>query len=540
MNMEKVQKELLKSYYHSRTIAARENYDYNFYRPYEITKEAITNNWLDMSILTDDDVSHAIIKDPELVHPLGLRELDHGEYTTGYALLAVVANSNTWHDLGDIVEAINKYNIKLTMFFTDWFNPNASYKEKGLNFLISLVDDVKLKGVLDNRPELLDNPVILKNVMERSWYEISHIVMAHKPELISKYGKTFEDLDNNLLIRIANNNPEYEEQLIPLIKEKLSKSKNYSPETMEQVLDIVLHSRSTKPFSVTEIINEEITLFELRHVKTPTKSNWMNSDLTTDTPLKDNETIRVYHGFNKINEAVETAKYGLTGKERVSRRYSYESVNNPKGLFVSVQFDTVKREFSNGVVMEFSSKVSDLEAPVWHGGGSYFVQGDYTSGFENDEERNQQQLKNREKHAASEYPAIANSDRPELAWALYDGPERQALFVGDLNPNMIQAFWVNEIWITKNLTNGPWERVSRKEFLKRYGDIEGSNTYEKKNKVFKPADDFTVEGLKAYLDDAGYSYDDFVEYYIKGKDEYALQSHFYPKQIAQIKKIYGV
>jgi len=310
--------------------------------------------------------------------------------------------------------------------------------------------------------------------------------------------------------------------------------------------------------NLSKIIQEEIKLFELRHVKVPTKSQWMSSDITTDTPLMDDETIRVYHGFYNFKDGLAIAKFGMSGKDRAKRIYSYESGNNPKGLFVSVQFDTVKRNFSgSGLIMEFSTKVRDLEAPVWVGGRSYYVQGEYTKSFKDDAEREEQQLANREKHAQSEYPAIANSDRPELAWALYDGPEKQALYTGDLNPNMIQAFWVNETLKNERRTNGPWVRMSRNEFMKKYysedafkqiekyGDGRETTRYDDRlisgnNKLFQPAEDFTVEALKAKLKEMEYDYDDFVETYIKRNDQYALKSHFYPKQLAQISKIYGI
>jgi len=311
-----------------------------------------------------------------------------------------------------------------------------------------------------------------------------------------------------------------------------------------------------KQDSLTEIIREEVELFELRHINVPTPQNrWKFGDIDSETPLKDDEVIRVYHGFYSQDDALLTAKYGLSGKERASRVYSYEAGNNPKGLFVSVQFDTVKRDFAgSGVIMEFSTKVSDLEAPVWVGGRSYFVQGEYTKDFKDADEREQQRLINRKKYAASEFPAIANSDRPELAWALYEGPEKQALYTGDLNPNMIQAFWVNERLMKDRMTDGPWERLSRKEFIKKYydeerfksinqhsGGVQYNSKFEKKsNKIMKPADDFTDEFMRKYLQDNGYDYDDFIEYYIKRGDSYSLSDMFYPKQIAQIKKIYGI
>ena len=319
---------------------------------------------------------------------------------------------------------------------------------------------------------------------------------------------------------------------------------------------------------IKKIINEEIlNLLEVRHVITPYSPNQRvrKTDIDNNEPLRDSESIVVYHGYSKFDEAILAAKFGLSGKERAKRIYSYESGNNPKGLFVSIDFGTVERQFSGGgVIMEFSTKVSNLEAPVWVGGRSYFVQGEYTKSFKDDDERQQQQLANREKHGESEYEAIRNSDRPELAWALFDGPEHQALFIGDLNPNMITGFWVNERLKNDRRTDGQWQRLSRKDFYKRYVNDENLKTnylrkagssnpdydnpkrtysddyYNKESKWFQPAEDFTVEEFKARLDKHGYDYDEVVNDYIKHWDNDMMSTLFYPKQLEQVKKFYGV
>ena len=95
-------------------------------------------------------------------------------------------------------------------------------------------------------------------------------------------------------------------------------------------------------------------------------------------PLKDTDVVRVYHGFYDNKYAYQFCKYGASGKELTSRVYSYESNNNPYGLFVTSNFKKAK-DFSrpyNGlaVIIEFNARVKDLEAPVWPGGG-YTVQG---------------------------------------------------------------------------------------------------------------------------------------------------------------------
>lgn len=298
---------------------------------------------------------------------------------------------------------------------------------------------------------------------------------------------------------------------------------------------------------ITNIIKEELqNLFEVRYIKP-------FDDINNNIPLKDDEVIVVYHGFNKVNDAQIAAKFGFTGKERAKRIYSYESGNNPKGLFVTVDFNVAKN-FTGGVIVEFATKVSDLEAPVWAGGGSYFVQGQYTKSFRDDDERQAQTQQHRDTQSKSEYDAISQSDRPELAYSIYENPERQALFIGDINPNMIKAFWVKDELINNRRHVGEWRRISREEFINKYATDEKMQTkymgddnprhsdeyYRKSNKIFKPAEDFSVDKLKDYLKDSYYDYDDFVKNMIIKWHNTAMNTYFYPKQIEQIKKIYNV
>ena len=300
-----------------------------------------------------------------------------------------------------------------------------------------------------------------------------------------------------------------------------------------------------------KLIKEEIEkLYEVRYIQP-------YSDINNNIPILDDETIVVFHGFNNFDHALLTAKFGLSGKERAKRIYSYEAGNNPKGLFVSINFDLVERNFSHGgAIIEFATKVSNLESPVWVGGRSYFVQGEYTRSFQNPEEREQQRLLNRERDSKNEYPAIANSDRPELAYNLYENSEKQALYIGDLNPNMIRAFWVNEILKDERRTNGQWVRMSRHEFLKKYYNDDNlmrnystfrgtekrysDDYYDKTSKIFLPAEDFSIDKLKNYLAKEGYNYNNFIEYYIKNWDAELIQSMLYPKQIEQLKKYFNI
>jgi hypothetical protein len=282
-----------------------------------------------------------------------------------------------------------------------------------------------------------------------------------------------------------------------------------------------------------------------------------------EDPLKDDDTIRVYHGFNYPVNALQAIEYGLSGKEKAKRIYSYEAGNNPKGLFVTVDFDTAKK-FSGGIIIEFQCKVSDLEAPVWKD-GNYGVQGQFVNSFRDEEEREEARLRKREVESENERDVISKSDRPELAETIFDNPERQALFISDLNPNMIRAIWVNEDRLLRNRITGTYERMNKNEFMKRYGnDIKkktlatsygNQSGYDEdyndaKQKLFNPNDDFDIKVAmdklnnkyirkKRYVEkipldkDLQWSEQEFIDML---KDDYhALHTFLYPKQIEQVK-----
>lgn len=251
-------------------------------------------------------------------------------------------------------------------------------------------------------------------------------------------------------------------------------------------------------------------------------------------PISDNQVIKVYHGFNKFDDVKKVLTTGLSGKEQARRIYSYESGNNPNGLFVTVDFNVIKRGgfAHSGVIIEFSAKVTDLEAPVWVGGRSYFVQGEYTKSFKDMDEREQQRLINRQKAGESPYDFISQSDRPELADVIFDNPEKQALYIGDLDPNMIKSVWYNETLHKERRTNGEWIRLSRKDFINKLkvGSERGGVL-----KYF-PNDDFNLdEFVKKYFkgDYTDFSFTSFLQY--TTSSEYKLkQLGFFPKQIKQI------
>ena len=262
-------------------------------------------------------------------------------------------------------------------------------------------------------------------------------------------------------------------------------------------------------------------------------------NIPKEKPLKDTETIRVYHGFYSYDTALEVLKKGLSGKERARRIYSFESGNNPYGLFVTVDFEAAAKFASSGIIIEFTTKISDLEAPVWVGGRSYFVQGEYSQSFKDLDEREQQRLLNRQRAGESPYDAISKSDRPELAETLFDNPERQALYIGDLNPNMIKRVWYNETRHIKRLINGPWEKYSVKEFLNYK---EENKTKKRKRIDFYPNDDFTIEKFKSFIGNDEENLKNYLDQILNYDlhNDYTLKQYgFWPKQIKQIRDLHS-
>ncbi len=94
---------------------------------------------------------------------------------------------------------------------------------------------------------------------------------------------------------------------------------------------------------------------------------------------------------------------------------------------------------------------------------------------------------------------IKNSDKPELARSIFDNNEHQALFMGDLNPNMIKRVWINpptERGYANTMKS--YQPVSVKEFLRMYRDKEwvmgNDSNYKpiyskiRKEKLFNPND----------------------------------------------------
>jgi hypothetical protein len=208
-------------------------------------------------------------------------------------------------------------------------------------------------------------------------------------------------------------------------------------------------------------------------------------------PLKNSDTIRVYHGTGDYKTLFQATMVGLSGGTRANRRYSYESNNNPYGLFVTPSLKVAK-EFGDYII-EFHAKVSDLEAPVWPG-GSFTVQGGMTKLFKDDSDR--QDARKTQKQEISDDEKIENyirqSDSPDVAYWLFSYAESQALFVGDLNKNSIRA-----IWVPKNPQSivSSYTRMNRKQFV-RMAEKTGIRT--RFNTITFPNEESHIEHLRKY------------------------------------------
>lgn len=212
-------------------------------------------------------------------------------------------------------------------------------------------------------------------------------------------------------------------------------------------------------------------LFEVRYIDTSTKYKKNPLDVKNQEPIKNGESIRVFHGCN-LETALNVAINGLSGQIKVPRTYSYENGMNPKGLFVSTDFKKAKYfsyDVDTMVILEFTVKSDDLDTPVWNDSFGYFGQGSNPQPFRNREERNKQKQAYQDYSRNSEDYYVRMSDNPAMAERIFNNVEHQALFIGNLNPNMIKRFWVK-----KNGGSDSFIPLNRKEFLKIYGNKEFS------------------------------------------------------------------
>lgn len=282
-----------------------------------------------------------------------------------------------------------------------------------------------------------------------------------------------------------------------------------------------------------DVIRESVVkiLSEVRYIDTRSqryggriqKNHW--TEEYSQEPIKDDDRIRVYHGCD-LKTACHIAINGTSGREYHPRTYSYESGMNPLGIFVTTDFEVAKKFGSSNsgmCVIEFTAFGRDLESPVWNGSDSYFCQGSNPMPFNGKAERDAQKERYRQNAMnAKDYSYVDNgkeivlskdyirkSDKPEMADSIFSNAEHQALFMGDLNPNMIKRIWVNmpeDDGYVK--TTNAYVPMTVKEFLKKFSDREWQDGYDykgqpvyykiRKEKLFNPNED--VSGFNDLVD----------------------------------------
>ena len=221
-------------------------------------------------------------------------------------------------------------------------------------------------------------------------------------------------------------------------------------------------------------------------------------------PLKAGDTVRVFHGFRDLPDAIMACRYGLSGKTRAARVYSYESDNNPHGLFVTLNFKTAA-EFG-GTIIEFVARSEELEAPVWPG-GSYTVQGQMSQYFGHGAKG--RAARHARRRAARDevsrdfagrpdpdnWRHVTDSDDVLTANVLLNSHEFQALFIGDLNPGRIAAVYTRD----HNTVNSTWTKHSVTDFVAASQEPKWSPERNQGDRFFKPEDKFDGERFLAAI-----------------------------------------
>jgi hypothetical protein len=212
-------------------------------------------------------------------------------------------------------------------------------------------------------------------------------------------------------------------------------------------------------------------------------------------PKNDNELdgdkIRVYHGFSDKKEAENVLKNGLSGKE-VIKRERQQNYATMSGLYVTIDINLAKQFSTSGIIFEFSVNINDL----------FETSDDYTSGYDN----------------------------------LLSSTKSEALYRGDLNPNMIKAIWYSKDTDSGNTMAKDWERMSRKEFINK-NDI---NTKRSNLDLFLPNDNFDMDNIIKLFQGETKS-QDFKRFILKlntiTRKDLSSMELFFPKQIEQILKL---
>jgi hypothetical protein len=209
-------------------------------------------------------------------------------------------------------------------------------------------------------------------------------------------------------------------------------------------------------------------------------------------PKKDNiidgKTIRVFHGIDRTGIIEKILKKGLSGSQKINRTNSNDTAS-ANGLFVTINFELAKTYASSGNMIEFTANVEDL-APVSDGASGTY---NYETAYDN----------------------------------LLSSTKSEALYFGDLNPNMIKYIWKYD---------GKWNRYNRKEFVEKY-DI---NTKRGPFDMFLPNDNFDMNKIIGLYNGETKS-NDFKKFIIKLANakisELSDLGFLFPKQIKEIIKL---
>lgn len=203
------------------------------------------------------------------------------------------------------------------------------------------------------------------------------------------------------------------------------------------------------------------------------------------------KTIRVYHGIDRSGIIEKILKNGLSGNQKINRINSNNTASD-NGLFITINFDLAKRYASSGNIIEFTANIDDL-IPVQDGASGTY---DYKTAYDN----------------------------------LLSPTKSEALYIGDLNPNMVKFIWKYDEKTYK------WGKYERKEFIKKYNIDNKKSRFD----MFLPNDDFDMDKIIGFYSGEIKS-DDFKRFVTKLAtaeiDELSKLRFFFPKQIKQIIKL---
>lgn len=417
-------------------------------------------------------------------------------------------------------------------YFTD-----AAYKceEYGNNFVFCNINDFNIID-LDNSVDKNSNPFVTSRItndivrMAVDYLQKNdNITYLQLNYYLSNHARGWEDASQDVsemylqlgydgfkcgseivLFNFIKLNKNIVKDKISLLNDVYQQMKNTNESINKKAENII---RECIREALKEII-DEVRYIDTKYEKyngKVQKNNW--TDEYNQEPIKNGEKIRVFHGC-ELQTACQIAIEGTSGKTYHPRQYSYESGMNPLGIFVTTDFEVAKKFGASNTgmcIIEFTADTNDLEAPVWNGQGTYFGQGTNPMPFNNADERNSQKMQYRKdaqnledddyyvdgkKHNLS-MSHVRNSDKPELANSIFRNNEHQALFMGDLNPNMIKRIWVNLPGDNGYVhTSNAYRPMSVREFLKTFGNKEwidydyGRNRkYKiKKTRLFDPAE----------------------------------------------------